>query len=132
MVGSCLNAASGSSPSGLEALTAAAAPWMERLDYLAAVYVLSISSSSFPLHHSLTVLSVIDQPPLVLSHVTSLLSHARDPSIGVTMFPHEWYSLINFLCASCLEASADDSIVCDVQQLLAAASICSPFALHFG
>ncbi len=115
MVGCCLNAASGASSAGLESLTAAAAPWMERLDYLAAVYVLSISSAAFPLHPSLSVLSVIEQPPLVLSHVTSLLPHARDPSIGVSIVPHEWHSRINYLCASCLEASADDSILVDVQ-----------------
>jgi hypothetical protein len=131
MVGSCLNAASAASHSGLEALTAAVAPWMERLDYLAAVYVLSASSAAFPLHRSLSVLAVIDQPHLVSSHVTSLLPHARDPSIGVSILPHEWHSLINYLCASCLEASADDSILPHVQQQLADAGICPPFAALF-
>lgn len=131
MVGSCLNAASAASLIGVKALTASVAPWMERLDYLAAVYVLASSSSAFPLHHSLTVLSVIEQPRLVRSHVASLLPHARDPSIGVSVFPHEWHSLINYLCASCLECSEDKRILADVQELLATAHICPPFAAHF-
>lgn len=104
---------------------------MERLDYLAAVYVLSMSSPAFPLRQSLTVLVAIDQPHLVRSHVAALLTHARDPSIGVSAFPHEWYSLINYLCASYLEASADESIVVDVQRLLASSLVCPPFAQHF-
>jgi hypothetical protein len=131
MVGSCLNAASAASPAGIAALTAAISPWMERLDYLAAVYVLSMSSPAFPLQHSLSALAVIDQPQLVRAHVAALLPHARDPSIGVSIYPHEWHSLINYLCASCLEASADESIVDDVQQQLLSANICSPFATHF-
>jgi hypothetical protein len=131
MVGSCLNAASAASPAGIAALTAAITPWMERLDYLAAVYVLSMSSPAFPLEQSLSVLAVIDQPQLVRAHVAALLPHARDPSIGVSIYPHEWHSLINYLCASCLEASADESIVDDVQQQLLSASVCSPFATHF-
>jgi hypothetical protein len=104
---------------------------MERLDYLAAVYVLALSSHTFPLHPSLKVLSQIDQPRLVCAHVASLLPHARDPNIGVSIFPHEWHSLVNYLCASCLEASADERIVEEVQQLLASGGICPPFASHF-
>jgi hypothetical protein len=131
MVGSCLNAASSASPRAVQALSAAVGPWMERLDYLAAVYVLALSSPAFPLHPSLNVLSQIDQPRLVCAHVASLLPHARDPNIGVSVFPHEWHSLVNYLCASCLEASADERIVEDVQQLLASAGVCPPFASHF-
>ncbi len=131
MVGSCLNAASAASFNGLEALTTAVSPWMERLDYLAAVYVLASSSVAFPLRHSLSVLAHIDRPHLVRAHVASLIPHARDPDIGVSILPHEWHSLINYLCASCLESSADESILQDVQELLASANVCPPFATHF-
>jgi hypothetical protein len=80
---------------------------------------------------SLNVLSQIHQPRLVCAHVASLLPHARDPNIRVSVFPHEWHSLVNYLCASCLEANADERIVEDVQQLLASAGVCPPFASHF-
>jgi hypothetical protein len=131
IVGSCLNAASAASPNGFEALFTAAFPWMERLDYLAASYVLSVSSPAFPFQETLAVLPVIDQPQRVRALVSSLLPHARDASIGVSAFPHEWHSLINYLCASCHEASADEYLAADVLALLASADICVNFAAHF-